>query len=361
MDNQKPIIVAVDDQPAILHTVALELRELYQVRPFTSGQTALKYLTNQPVDLILLDYDMPVMNGCEVLEILRADERLNSVPVIFLTGSIHGDTEVEVLEKGASDYIQKPIKARVLQTRVRLQLELARYRNHMETLVEERTKQLQLVNIKLKNREDITLNLLAEATDLRDHDTGGHIKRTTEIVRVLVNELLSKPEDGYILASDEADDIIKSAKLHDLGKIAVPDIILLKPGRLSEEEFDVIKSHPTHGAELLSKYIMKINEDSFLVAAKNIALYHHEKWNGSGYPLGLKGDSIPLSARITALADVYDALTSARPYKEPYPHEKAVEIISSESGAHFDPYLVEVFLRHEKDFAKFTQKTEVSE
>lgn len=355
MDERKPIILAVDDQPAILHTVALELKENYQVRPFTSGQTALKYLESQTADLILLDYDMPGMNGGEVLELLRADEKLSCVPVIFLTGSEDGEKEAEVLEKGASDYIQKPIRAKVLQTRVRIQLELARYRNHMKALVEEQTDQLRHANEKLKLREDVTLNLLAEATDLRDHDTGGHINRTTEMVRIIVDELTREPVDGYLLSQEEASDIIKSAKLHDLGKIAVPDSILLKPGKLDSDEFSVIKSHPFHGSGLLEKYILRLGEDSFLDTAKNIALYHHEKWDGSGYPYGLKGDEIPLCARITAIADVYDALISARPYKDPFPPEKAAKIINEESGTHFDPHLVEIFEKLRQKIIELSQ------
>lgn len=361
MDAQKPIVVAIDDQPAILHTIASELRDQYQVRPFTSGQGALKFLETQSIDLILLDYDMPGMNGCEMLERLQADNRMSGVPVIFLTGSIHGDTEVEVLEKGAADYIQKPIKARVLQTRVRIQLELARYRNHMETLVRERTTQLQTANEKLKIREDITLSLLAEVTDLRDHDTGGHIRRTTEMVRILTQELLYTQKEGYIITHEEADEIIRSAKLHDLGKIAVPDKVLLKPGKLDDDEFAVIKQHPTHGGGLLEKYIARMGEDSFLDTAKNIALYHHEKWNGLGYPCGLKGGAIPLSARVTAIADVYDALTSARPYKEPFSHERSAKIIAEESGTHFDPYLIELFHKNEAAFAEIVKNTRLKE
>lgn len=355
MDERKPIILAVDDQPAILHTVALELRENFQVRPFTSGQTALKYLESQTADLILLDYDMPGMNGCEILEALRTDKKLSAVPIIFLTGSEDGQKEVEVLEMGASDYIRKPIKARVLQTRVRMQIELARYRNHMEALVEERTEQLRQANEKLKIREEITLNLLAEATDLRDHDTGGHILRTTEMVRIIVEELMRNPTEGYTFSSGEAEDIIKSAKLHDLGKIAVPDSILLKPGKLDKDEFSVIKCHPSHGSGLLDKYILRMGEDSFLDTARSIALCHHEKWDGSGYPCGLKGDEIPLCARITAIADVYDALISARPYKDPFPPDKAAEIIKEESGTHFDPYLVEIFYRLKHKFIEIPQ------
>ena len=351
MDERKPIIVAMDDQPAILHTIASELRELYQVRPFTSGQMVLKYLENQPADLILLDYDMPEMNGCEVLERLQADDRMVGIPVIFLTGSAHGNTEVEVLEKGASDYIQKPIKARVLQTRVRIQLELVRYRNQMEALVEEKTR-------KMRNREDIALNLLARATDMRDHDTGDHIKRTTAIIRTIVLDLMNNPIKGYTLTPQEAEDIIKSSKLHDLGKIAIPDNILLKPNRLNEDEFEIIKRHTLYGAELLSEYNPQTGDDSFLDTARDIALGHHEKWDGAGYPNGLSGEDIPLSARITALADVYDALTSARPYKDPYSHKEALRIIASCNGTHFDPYLVELFIKHEKEFADIPLKTE---
>lgn len=348
MNEQKPIIVAVDDQPAILHTVASELSELYQIRPFSSGQTALKYLENHPADLILLDYDMPGMNGCEILERLRADERMTGIPVIFLTGSTHGDTEVELLEKGASDYIQKPIKTRVLQTRVHIQLELIRYRNHMETLVEEKTR-------KMRNREDIALNLLARATDMRDHDTGDHIKRTTGIIRTIVMDLMDNPVTGYTLTPQEGEDIIKSSKLHDLGKIAIPDKILLKPNRLNEDEFELIKQHPLYGAELLGEYNPQTGDDSFLDTAIDIALNHHEKWNGEGYPNGLSGEEIPLSARITALADVYDALTSARPYKDPYSHKEALGIIASCSGTHFDPYLADLFIKHEKKFDKIVK------
>lgn len=349
MDTNKSVIIAVDDQPVILHTIASELREHYQVKPFTSGAAALKFLEDQRADLILLDYEMPGMDGCEVMERLLANPKTSGIPVIFLTGSVNGNTEVEVLEKGASDYIQKPIKIRLLLARIRLQLELARYRNHMEALVEEKTR-------KIFNREDIALNLLARATDMRDHDTGDHIRRTTEVIRIIVMDLLSNPVQGYTLTRQEAEDIVKSSKLHDLGKIAIPDKILLKPSRLNEEEFEIIKQHPVYGSDLLNEYNPQTGDDPFLDTARDIALYHHEKWDGSGYPNGTCGEDIPLSARITALADVYDALTSARPYKDPFSFKEALGIITSCRGTHFDPHLVDIFIRHEKDFESIEQK-----
>lgn len=349
MDMNKPVIIAIDDQPVILHTIASELREYYQVKPFTSGAAALKFLDEQYADLVLLDYEMPGMNGCEVLERMQANPKTSGIPVIFLTGSENGSTEVEVLEKGASDYIQKPIKVPLLLTRIRLQLELARYRNHMEALVEEKTHKIII-------REDIALNLLARATDMRDHDTGDHISRTTEVIRIIVTDLMANPEPGYTLTKQEAEDIVKSSKLHDLGKIAIPDKILLKPSRLNEDEFEIIKQHPVFGSELLSEYNPQTGDDPFLDTARDIALSHHEKWDGSGYPNGISGNDIPLSARITALADVYDALTSARPYKDPFSFKEAIGIITSCRGTHFDPYLVDVFIRHEKDFENIDLK-----
>ncbi len=353
--GQKPIILAVDDDAITLNTVISTLKNDYSIRPFTSGEAVLKYLTTQSADLILLDYLMPGLTGFDVLRTLQENPRYKEIPTIFLTGSIDGESEVEALEMGAVDYILKPIKPRALLTRVRLQLELQAHRKHLESMVEEKTRSLNDAYNKLKIREDITLNLLARITDLRDHDTGNHIERTTNVVRVIVEDLLENPVYGYSITSFEADDIIRSAKLHDLGKIATPDNILLKPGRLTPEEFETIKLHPVHSAELLSDFVRKM-DDSFLNMAQDIAYAHHERWDGSGYPNGLVGVEIPLAARIVAIADVYDALTSARPYKKPFPHEKAIEIISESSGIDFDPYLINVFMRHETEVKGFLEE-----
>jgi response regulator RpfG family c-di-GMP phosphodiesterase len=190
--------------------------------------------------------------------------------------------------------------------------------------------------------------MLARATDMRDHDTGGHIERTTEYVRIIVEDILKNPSDSYHLGQAEAEDIIRSSKLHDLGKIAIPDNVLLKPGKLTDEEFKVIKEHTTNGQQFLEYFISEM-EDSFLQTARDIAHFHHERWDGKGYPGILQGPDIPLSARIVAIADVYDALVSSRPYKSPLTHEKSIEIIGESGGTHFDPYLVDVFKHHAEE------------
>ena len=351
INENKQVILAIDDDPVILSIVLSTLKDDYSVRPFTGGRAALKFLAGQPADLILLDFQMPEINGFEVLAQLQEDPRLQEIPVVFLTGNSDGDAEVRALEMGAVDYIHKPVKPRALLTRVRLQLELQSHRRHLEALVAEKTRSLNEAYTKLKVREDVTLNLLARVTDLRDHDTGDHIARTTRLVTIIINDLMAGPREGYILSEAEAGDIIRSAKLHDLGKIATPDHILLKNGRLSPEEFEIIKLHPVHGERLLSDFIRQM-DDSFLKIARDIAFGHHEKWDGSGYPLGLKGREIPLAARVVAIADVYDALRSARPYKEPLGHEESMAIIRQSSGSHFDPCLVEAFLRHDRDVAE---------
>jgi putative two-component system response regulator len=312
---------------------------------------------------------MPEMTGFEMLEQVLADERLKDIPIIFLTGATDEVGEAAALQTGAADYITKPIRSQALLTRIKVQLELLQYRKHLEKAVQDKTHLLNEALNLLKVREDVTLNLLARVTELRDCDTGAHIERTTEFVKIIVEDLLENPSDDYILSIEEAEDIIKSAKLHDLGKIAIPDDILLKPGKLSPEEFEIIKKHTEEGKNLLSHTIditktykicnisddesdRIVHSDNFLKTARDITYSHHEKWSGEGYPLGLKGNEIPLSARIIAIADVYDALTSQRPYKEPFSHDDSAKIISNDSGKHFDPHLVKIFNKHRKAFEK---------
>jgi len=330
------------------------LKSEYSVRPFTSGELAFEYLSKNKADLILLDYQMPSMTGLELLDKLQKEPNTREVPVIFLTSNVDSDCEVEVLDRGAVDYITKPIRQRALLTRVRLQLELQVHRKQLEALVVERTKNLYAAYNKLKAREDITLSMLAKATELRDHDTGDHIERTTEFVRIIVSHLMANPKLGYTFTEEVADDVIRSAKLHDLGKIALPDNILLKPDKLTPEEFSIVKEHTLQGELFLSEFVRKM-DDSFLDTARDIAYGHHERWDGSGYPQGLKGEDIPLSARIVALADVYDALTSVRPYKHSLAHAEALQIILDGTGTHFDPYLVTVFKEHADDFNNVVQ------
>jgi putative two-component system response regulator len=356
-NSEKSIILTVDDDPIILNSVLATLKQEYNVRPFTSGETALKYLSKNTADLILLDYNMPQMSGLEVLKVLQEDPALKVIPVIFLTGSVNGDDEIEALELGAMDYLLKPFKPKSLLTRVHLQLELHKYRHHLEVLVEEKTEQLQASNRKLEKRDKITLDLLARASDMRDHYTGAHIARTTSYARIIVEDLIANPMEGYVLSKSYGWDIIEATKLHDIGKIAMPDEVLLKSGRLTDEEFLIVKQHPTHGGDMLRDAVKELDDDSLLRTAMDIAYGHHEKWDGTGYPQGIKGTDIPLGARISTIADVFDALTSIRPYKKAFTMEEAFGVLYKDAGAHFDPCLIEVVKRHEQDFKNIANKT----
>ncbi|MDR0312248.1 MAG: response regulator [Treponema sp.] len=349
--NDKPLILTIDDDPVILYLLETVLKVEYSIKPFNSGLEAFNYLQSQSADLILLDHTMPEMSGFDVLKMLQGDSKTRDIPVIYLTGSLESEVEITALELGAVDYITKPIRSKILLARTRLQIELLHHRRNLEALVEQRTRSLNEAYNKLKKREDVTLNMLARATDLRDHDTGGHIERTTEYVRIIVEDILNNPVEAYSLTRAEADDIIRSSKLHDLGKIAIPDNVLLKPERLTADEFNLIKEHTINGQQFLDHFI-KESEDSFLQTARDIAHFHHECWDGSGYPGVRKGKDIPLSARIVAIADVYDALVSARPYKEAFSHEKSVQIIVESGNTHFDPYLVKVFERHSDEVSR---------
>ncbi|MCL2086636.1 MAG: response regulator [Oscillospiraceae bacterium] len=347
-ETKKPVILAVDDDPVILSAILSILSLDYNVVPFPAGDLALKYLESKDADLILLDKEMPGLSGFEMLGKLLKNKTTCKIPVIFLTGSIDADSEAKAFEMGAVDYILKTasgesIKKDTLITRVRVQLELKAHRERLESLVKERTLSLNSALEKLQKREENIFSLLAKVTDIRDSDTGLHIERSTKYTAVIANYLHEHPKEGYVITDTQRGDIIKASKLHDLGKIAIPDHILLKAGKLTPEEFIIMKTHTLYGEQLMADLIDGDSGDDLMITAKDIIKYHHEKWNGNGYPIGLKGTEIPLSARIAAIADVYDALTSHRCYKEAFSHEKSVEIISEDSGKHFDPYLIEVF------------------
>lgn len=330
-------VLAIDDNGANLQLLQGLFQNLYKVYAAPSGDRALAFLEKVLPDLILLDIEMPGMDGYEVMGRLRANPRTADIPVIFLTGRTGEESEVRALELGAEDYISKPFVAPVVMARVKHHLELTRYRKQLELMV--RLKTAQVVKM-----QDIALDLLATATEYRDLETGGHIKRTTRYVQILLHGLADKPRQGYVFDPVYADYVLKTAKLHDIGKIGVPDAILLKPGALSAPEFEVIKKHTLIGAEMLQSGIENMGEASLLNVALEIAMSHHEKWDGTGYPYGLRGEGIPLSGRIMAVADVYDALISVRPYKPAFPHREARVIIGQGRGTHFDPWLVDLFM-----------------
>jgi putative two-component system response regulator len=258
------------------------------------------------------------------------------IPVIFLTSTLNEETETKGFDLGAVDFIGKPFSAPVLRKRVKLHIE-------MDTLIKDGQAHL----LKLQNA---MISVIAELVEHRDQVTGGHIERTTKYLEILVNEMLKSG-----IYSEEASQwnlslLIPSAQLHDVGKIVVPDHILNKPGKLTDEEFAVVKKHASEGLSIINEIKQKSDDDGFLDYAEKFAGYHHEKWNGSGYPFGLAGDDIPLEGRVLAIADVYDALVSERPYKKSFSHEQAVQIINESSGSHFDPKCVELFNNAESDF-----------
>jgi putative two-component system response regulator len=335
-DKQQKSILAVDDNPTNLRMLLEILRGAYKVFAAPSGAHALKFLERNLPDLILLDVEMPGMSGYEVIARLKADARLKTVPVIFLTAQEGREEEERALKMGAADYILKPISAGVVIKRVSMNIELEDYRKHLEELVARKTSQIE-------RTQNAILEMLANMTGFRDEETGGHIRRTTAYTALLTEDLKNSKLKRYRLSEDYARDIIICSKLHDIGKVAIPDKILLKPDRLNEEEFQHIKLHPAFGAQMIDRSIRDLGENnsSFLITAREVVLYHHEKWNGKGYPTGLAGEKIPLSARIMSVADVYDALISRRPYKPPMKHEEAVSIIMRDAGVHFDANLLD--------------------
>ena len=329
-------ILVVDDNPTNLRFLQEILKNDYKIYASPSGERALAFLEKIIPDLILLDIEMPGIDGYEMIARLKNDSRWVDIPVIFLTAQEGRDKEQQAFSMGAVDYILKPISYGVVLSRVRLHMELEMYKKRLEEMVEAKT-------FELMHTQDSILDMLSNMTAYRDNETGAHIKRTTFFVESIANHLMKINQPGYIISKEYAENMVKSSKLHDIGKIGVPDNILLKPDRLTPEEFDIIKQHTTLGAQILDDAIADLGTTSlFLHVGREIVFSHHEKWDGSGYPQKKSGTDIPLSARVMAIADVYDALISQRPYKKSFTHEEAMAIILQSSGTHFDPLLVEM-------------------
>lgn len=339
-------ILIVDDDPGNLGALGRLLHRWYDVAAAPSGERALAIAAGkQKPDLILLDRLMPDMDGLAVLARLRENPATRDIPVIFVTGLDSADDEESGLEHGAVDYIAKPYSPPIVLARVRTQLELKHARDrlrdqnaYLEAEVARRMSDLLAV-------QDITINALAELAETRDNETGDHIHRTREYVRILAVGLREHPRFSAFLTDQRVDMLVKSAPLHDIGKVGIPDHILLKPGSLNADEWAIMKTHTVLGAEAIDRALRRANRKiDFLDMAMQIARSHHEKWNGSGYPQGLQADAIPIPARLMALADVFDALISRRVYKPPVPVEVAREIIVKERGQHFDPDVADAFL-----------------
>lgn len=343
------LILVVDDAEINLSILTEALGDDYEVAVATDGRTALQAVAEAPPDLILLDVMMPDMDGYEVLRRLKESPATADVPVIFLTALADVESKARGFRLGAVDYVSKPFELEEVRARVATHLslllarrELARQNELLEEKVRERTRELVLT-------QQAAMESLAALAEHRDPETGGHISRIKEYVRLLAEAMAAHPVLGLRLSRDYVEHLTLSAPLHDIGKVGVPDHILLKPGALTEAERVEMRRHVDHGRDALESAERSLGLRSFLRIAKELVYTHHERWDGAGYPRGLSGEDIPLAGRIMALADVYDALVSRRVYKKPHPHCEAVQIIREGRGSQFDPDLTDLFLAmHER-------------
>ncbi|HNC21940.1 HD domain-containing phosphohydrolase [Accumulibacter sp.] len=346
-------ILLIDDDPATLEVINECLLPHFRTRIATRGGKGLELAQLSPApDLVLLDLELPDMNGYQVCSALKRDTRTAEIPVIFLSSHTDMADIIRGLELGAVDYVPKPVAPPILLARVRTQLRLRQAqiyladRNlHLESLVRERTHALEARTLDLQRNQELTIVTLGAIAETRDNETGNHIRRTRAYVRTLVEYLLQQPAQLERMPIEEWELIWKCAPLHDIGKVGIPDQILLKEGPLDVGEFEIMKRHTTLGRDALRE--AECGGDTqhpFLRIASEIIYSHHERWNGKGYPEGLSGENIPFAARLMAIADVYDALISKRVYKPALPHHKAVEIIVQGRGEQFDPLIVDCFL-----------------
>ncbi len=355
--SSKPVVLAVDDNPDNLLLINDVLKDRYKVKGASNGARALQLAQESRPDLILLDIMMPQMDGYEVCRRLQADERTRDIPVIFVTAKAEEQDEEFGLSLGAVDYITKPINAAIVRARVHTQLEMKAAADFLrdkhlflERQIEQRTGEIVAT-------QDAAVVALASLAEIRDNETGNHIRRTQHYVRVLAEHLRQHSRYAAQLSEFDVMMLFKSAPLHDIGKVGIPDHILLKPGRLTPEEFSIMQTHTTLGRAAIERAEQQLGVTvDFLHFAKDIAYSHQEKWDGSGYPQGLAGEAIPLSARIMALADVYDALISRRPYKEPMSHQTAYDIICAGRGSYFDPEVVDAFVATQERFREIAAR-----
>jgi len=358
MSISTQIILIVDDEPTNLAVLNAHLGAEYKVRAANSGQRALEMATLEPrPDLILLDIMMPDMDGYEVLRRLKDNPVTQDIPVIFFTALDDEEQERKGLGLGAVDYITKPIKPLIMLARVKSQLTLKfahdflhNKNDFLEAEIERRMAENQVI-------QNVSIRALAHLAETRDPETGEHIKRTQSYIEILAKQLQNHPRFSAVLKEHYISLLTKSAPLHDIGKVGIPDNVLLKPGPLNDDEWKVMRTHSEIGARAIELAEDDINQPvEFLTLAKEIAHWHHEKWDGSGYPDGLAGDDIPISARFMALADVFDAITTKRVYKDAMPLDEAKDIIIAGRNQHFDPDIVDAFLSTFNEFVEIYQR-----
>jgi putative two-component system response regulator len=358
-------IVLVDDNMANLTIGKKTLIGKYHVFTVPSGTKLFQLLEKVIPDLILLDIEMPDMSGYDIIKKLKADPEYMAIPVIFLTAKNDPLNEIEGLSYGAIDYILKPFSPPILLKRIESHLIMEEQKaelNEQKEFLRNYNQNLRLEVEKQTERvyelQNSVLQTMAELVEYRDDVTGGHIERTQEYLKILLLELIKRGIYAETVDSWNLKFLLQSSQLHDVGKIAIGDAILKKPGKLTPEEFNIMKTHTTFGEKVIERIEKNTSERDFLGHAKIFAGTHHEKWDGSGYPRGLSFDAIPLQGRMMAIADVYDALVSARPYKKPFSHPDACDIIIDGKGKHFDPILVDLFIDKEKEFEEILQRPE---
>jgi putative two-component system response regulator len=344
MPHSRKKILLVDDNPVNLKLARNILMRLYDVFTVPCAEKMFRFLEKTLPDMILLDVLMPGTDGYTAMKLMMEDERTKHIPVIFLTSKSDMGSELEGLSLGAVDYIIKPFIPQLLLKRVEThmlmekQKEELKYINaNLECIVKEKTGAI----VALQNA---VLATVSELVECRDDVTGVHVERTAQTMRMLVGEMIGRSVYMDELLSWDIELFLQSSQLHDVGKISINDNILLKPGKLTHDEFEEMKKHAIFGEEIINRIQKKTRENAFLTHAKIMAGSHHERWDGSGYPRGVSGRGIPLQGRIMAIADVYDALISKRPYKEPFPHENALRIMWESRGSQFDPVILEAFV-----------------
>ena len=358
VSDYRDTVLVIDDNTEIISIINGLLKNVYRIVAANCGEKGLLLADRDPKpSVILLDVKMPDIDGFEVCKRLKSNPATRDIPVIFLTARNTEMDEEAGFALGAVDYISKPISGPILRARVKTQLEAKHAADFVKDKniflvgeVSKRSKELEF-------SQDVTILALASLAETRDNETGNHLRRTQAYIRLLAESLERHPRFSLKLTPGNIDLIYKSAPLHDIGKVGIPDEILLKPGKLTLEEFEVMKTHTTLGLEAIEKAEREIGRSApFLAFAKEIAGSHQEKWDGSGYPKGLVGESIPISARLMAVADVYDALVSIRPYKEPFSHTQAYQIIAEGKGKHFDPDIVDAFLKIHSKFEEIAKR-----
>ncbi|BCN92508.1 two-component system response regulator [Thiomicrorhabdus immobilis] len=357
---KRKTILCVDDTPANLSLLNESLKNHYKLKLVNSGKKAISLLERSAdenlIDLILLDVMMPEMDGYEVCKMVKSHPSWCHIPIIFITAKSSPEDEQRALREGGSDFIPKPINPDVLLSRIRTHLELSEYHKKLR---EDNANLEQMLNARLSDiyqLQQATLTVMISLAEFRDEETGNHIKRTQTYIQLLAEATNnSYPDLG--LDENYINLIVQAAPLHDVGKITTPDHILLKPGKLTADEFEIMKQHAQKGADILRAAANEMGSyGGFLEVAQEIAISHHEKWDGNGYPKGLAGENIPISGRLMAVVDVYDALRSTRPYKKAFSHQEAMEIIIQGANKHFDARLVQCFQSIEQQVSEIAEQ-----